>query len=169
MTVIFIIFGMGSFSSFWKWRSFIPIKENEPQAKPQTSQTGSILHRTRSRGRSEPPMNNGAIFVKRVAPSFLSVMPPASRVFLFLDENFAPAIRRQPKRIRLDGIVLYENSRWAKLAAMSSGSEKLSPFGKSLDENWKPTHGSLLAAQPSEAAASARMESLSWRKYIFRQ
>ena len=82
-------------------------------------------------------MNNGAIFVKRIAPFFLPVMPPALRAFLFLDENFAPAISRQAKRIRLNGIALYENPRWVKLAAMSSGSEKLSPFGKSLDENRK--------------------------------
>ena len=121
MTVIFIIFGMRFIFLICKWRSFIPIKEKESQAKSQISQRLSIPHRTRSRGRSEPPMNNGAIFVKRIAPFFLPVTNPTSRFFSFLDEN------------------------------------------------WKPAHGSLLAAQPSKLAASARMESLSWRKYIFRQ
>ena len=91
------------------------IKENELQAEPQTSQTVFILHRTQSRGRSEPPMNNGAIFVKRVAPHFLPVMLRRyglSFSWRKFRPNFASAIRRQAKRIRLNGIVLYENSRW---------------------------------------------------------
>ena len=62
-------------------------------------------------------------------------MPPASRAFSFLDENFAPAVRGESKRIRRNGIVLYENSRWAKLAATCSGSGKLSPNRNILDEN----------------------------------
>ena len=49
---------------------------------------------------------------------------------------FAPAIRRPPVRIRLCGIVLYENLRWSKLAAISSGLGKLVPLGNVLDENW---------------------------------
>ena len=48
------------------------INEDEPQAKPQNLQTVFILHRTQSRGRSEPPMNNGAIFARRIAPSFFA-------------------------------------------------------------------------------------------------
>ncbi len=50
---------------------------------------------------------------------------------------FAPAIRRQAKQIRHCRISLYENSRWAKLVAISSGSGKPSPIGNILDENRK--------------------------------
>ena len=71
------------------------INEDEPQAKPQNLQTVFILHRTQSRGRSEPPMNNGAIFAQRIAPSFLPVTEPTSRTFLFLDENFARISHRR--------------------------------------------------------------------------
>ena len=163
----------GSFSSFCKWRSFIPIKENEPQAKPQTSQAVSIPHRTQSRGRSEPPMNNGAIFVKRVAPSFLPVMPPASRAFSFLDENIARISHRRSGGKR-SGFALTELfctkiQDGGKLAATCSGSEKPSLNRNILDENWKP-HPRQSARCPAVwSEASARMESLSWRKYIFRQ
>ena len=52
---------------------------------------------------------------------------------------------------------------------MSSGSENCRPLENLLTIIESPAHGSLLAAQPSEVAVSARMECLSWRKYIFRQ
>ena len=60
----------GSFSSFCKWRSYIPIKENKPQAEAHTLKIFPIRHRKQSRGRSEPPADNGAIFVQRIAPLF---------------------------------------------------------------------------------------------------
>ena len=110
-------------------------------------------------------MNNGAIFVKRVAPSFLPVMPPASRAFSFLDENIARISHRRSGGKR-SGFALTELF-CTKIQDGRSALQRVTdrenrrPSVNLLTKIESHAHGSLLAAQPSEAAASARMESLS--------
>ena len=110
-------------------------------------------------------MNNGAIFVKRVAPSFLPVMPPASRAFSFLDEKSARISHRRSGGKR-SGFVLTElfctkiqdGRSSLQRAADRKNCRSTEIFLTKIES---PTHGSLLAAQPSEAK-----HRLGWKAFL---
>lgn len=118
----------------------------------------AMLPSRAARSRFKPPTDNGAIFVKRIAPPFLPVMLPASRVFYFLTKISHRRSGGRRSGFALTELLCTKIQDGRSSLRCAADRENRRPTKIFLTKIESPAHGSLLAIQPSEAAASARTE-----------